>query len=202
MLNNFEDSDEILYTTMSDIPVSTLEENREEDRNATITACTTKLANGTIKNTPVSELPELEPIVDKVKQERIERGLSLQEFLFISVAWIVLPAFHFFKLCPEVIWCDVTSHSNNKGYCLLTFSCRTSIDKQVVFLWIWIPNEQRFGYRWVFQHVIPILIPKIFRDRVRMIMKDGCPQQRNEILRSLIAIFPNATEAGCGWHIG
>ena len=63
--------------------------------------------------------------------------------LFISIAWLVLPMFRLFKLCPEVIWCDVTSHSNNKGFNLLTFSCRTSVDMQAVFLWIWIPNQQR-----------------------------------------------------------
>ena len=34
-----------------------------------------------------------------------------------------------------------------------------------------------------------------------MIMKDGDPQQRNEILRALLEIFPNAIEGGCGWHI-
>jgi hypothetical protein len=97
---------------------------------------------------------------------------------------------------------DITSHSNNKGYHLLTFSCRTSIDKQVVFLWIWISNQQRSSFRWVFQHAIPTLIPEYHRSRVHLIMKDGDAQQRNEVLGSLKTIFPNASEAGCGLHIG
>ena len=108
----------------------------------------------------------------------------------------------FFLLCPEVIWCDVTSHSNNKGFDLLTFSCRTSVDKQVVFLWIWIPNQQRFSFRWVFQHTIPNLIPKWARDRVAFIMKDGDTQHQNEILPALKTIFSNTIEGGCGFHIG
>ena len=124
------------------------------------------------------------------------------ETLFIAIAWTILPALRFFKLCPEVVWCDVTSHTNNKGFHLLSFSCRTSIDKQVIFLWIWIPNQQRFSFRWVFQHAIPNLIPSWLRNRVRFIMKDGDPQQRNEIIYAMIDIFKNAIEGGCGYHIG
>ena len=108
----------------------------------------------------------------------------------------------FFSPFPEVIWCDVTSHSNNKGCDLLTFSCRTSVDKQVVFLWIWIPNQQHFSFRWVFQHAILNLISKWARDRVAFIMKDGDAQQQNEILLALKTIFLNVIEGGCGFHIG
>ena len=155
----------------------------------TITISTTKDVSGNVSNKDVSTIPELEPLEEFAKNERSCRGLSAQKYLFISIAWIVLPAFRFFKLCPEVIWCDVTSHSNNKGFKLLTFSCRTSIDKQVVFLWIWIPNEQRFSFRWVFQHAIPQLIRKYLRAWVKFIMKDGDPQQRNEIRKSLKLVF-------------
>ena len=136
------------------------------------------------------------------KQERIERKLDKNDELFIAVGWIVLPAFRYFKLCPEVIWCDVTSHSNNKGFHLLTFSCRTSVDKQVVFLWLWIPNQQRFSFRWVFQHAVPNLIPKWLRDRVTFIMKDGDAQQHNEIHHAMKNVFVNATDGNCGFHIG
>ena len=130
------------------------------------------------------------------------KRITKEQYLFISIAWIILPAFRFFKLCPEVIWCDVTSHSNNKGFNLLTFSCHTSVDKQVVFLWFWIPNEQRISFRWVFQYAIPILVPKWLRERVKLITKDVDPQQRNEVIYALKLVFPNAIEAGCGWRIG
>ena len=127
--------------------------------------------------------------------------MGTTDILFISVAWIVIPVFRFFLLCPEVIWCDVTSHSNNKGFHLLTFSCRTSIDRQVVFMWICIPNQQRFSFRWVFQHAIKTLIPQQHHDRVKFLMKDGDNQQRNEIIGALRNVFQNAIEGGCGYHI-
>ena len=52
-----------------------------------------------------------------------------------------------------------------------------------------------FSMRYLFSYHNP-------SDRVRFIMKDGDPQQRNEIIRALMEVFPNAKEGGCGWHIG
>ena len=49
---------------------------------------------------------------------------------------------------------------------------------------------------------MPLLVPKWLRERVKLITKDGNPQQRNEVIYALKLAFPNAIEAGCGWHIG
>ena len=212
MFDDFESSEEIAFTVLSDVPYSELDTEQLKNinynnvtervnNNQSITLCTTKSTDGKVINTPVSEIPLVKDIEPIAKEERKDRQMPLSDTLFISVAWVVLPAFRFFLLCPEVIWCDVTSHSNNKGFHLLTFSCRTSVDKQVIFLWIWIPNQQRFSFRWVFQHAIPILISSAHRSRVRFIMKDGDPQQRNEVIGSLMTVFTHAIEGGCGFHI-
>ena len=134
-------------------------------------------------------------------EEREERSLHKEDALFIAVAWIVKPALKLFKLCPEVIWVDVTSHSNNKGFHLLTFSSRLSIGKQIVWLWIFIPNQQRFSFRWVFKEAIPSLIPEWLRKRVLFFMKDADPQQSNEIQSAMRNIFVNASEGTCGYHL-
>lgn len=202
MLDNFENSQEISFTTLSDMPLADLHHEQPTESLESITVSTTKNGKGSLVNTPVQDIPTLAPIAEMAKTERVRRKMSAAQYLFISIAWIVLPVFRFFKLCPEVLWCDITSHSNNKGFHLLTFSCRTSVDRQVIFMYIWIPNEQRISFRWCFQHALPILIPKFLRDRVRFIMKDGDPQQRNEIIYALVSVFPNAIEGGCGWHIG
>ncbi len=117
------------------------------------------------------------------------------------VAWIVKPAFQLFKLCPEVVWVDVTSHSNNKGFHLLTFSSHLSIGKQIVWMWIFIPNQQGFSFRWVFKEALPKLAPKWLGERVLFFMKDGDPQQCNEILSAMKSVFLNASEGTCGFHV-
>ena len=220
MLANFEDSNEIRYTSLSDIPMSDLrvdsrssplagntstshlgDDSGGSTTEGTMTISTTQDDDGNLVNTPVTDLPMMSEIEGVAHNARRTRKLASSVYLFMAVAWISLPAFRFFMLCPEVMWFDVTSHSNNKGYCLLTFSCRTSIDKQVVFMWVWIPNEQRYSFRWVFQVALRKLVPQYLRERVKFIMKDGDPQARNELLVSLKSVFPNAKEGDRGWHI-
>jgi hypothetical protein len=113
----------------------------------------------------------------------------------------VKPAFRLFKLCPEVVWVDVTSHSNNKGFHLLTFSSHLSIGKQIVWMWIFIPNQQRFSCRWVFKEALPKLVPKWLSERVLFFMNDGDPQQSNKILSAMKSVFVNASEGTCGFHV-
>ena len=56
-------------------------------------------------------------------------------------------------------------------------------------MWVWIPNEQRCSFCWVFQLALPLLISQHLRDRVKFVMKDGDPQARNELLLALVDIF-------------
>jgi len=64
----------------------------------------------------------------------------------------------------------------------LTFHAVRRLVNKSFFSGFWIPNEQRISFRWVFQYAIPILIRKWLRERVKFIMKDGDPQQRNEVI--------------------
>ena len=178
MLEDFEKSRLVKFTTVSDVPLSELSSNRPLTETGTITLSTTKTGDGSVVNTPVSDIPKLSHLSDIARHARITRKLDPRQYLFMAIAWTMIPCLRYFLLCPEVLWFDVTSHSNNKGFCLLTFSCRTSLDKQVVFLRIWIPNKQRTSFRWVFQHALSSLLPLHARRRVRLIMKDGDLQQR------------------------
>ncbi len=108
-----------------------------------MTISTYKVSPGDVRYTEIKNNSSLEGLSKQISEERVERKLLKNDALFIAVAWISKPAFRLFKLCPEVVWVDATSHSNNKGFHLLTFSSRTSIGKQVVFMWVFIPNQQR-----------------------------------------------------------
>jgi hypothetical protein len=209
MMDNFELSNEISFVSLSDVPVKEyfeLYDNHKELPSITdmetITVSMTKQFSGVAHYRELNEIDdETKSLSKQIRDERCERQLKKEDALFIAVAWIVKPAFRLFKLCPEVVWLDVTSHSNSKGFHLLTFSSRLSIGKQIVWMWIFIPNQQRFSFRWVFQVAIPNLVPKWLRDRVLFFMKDGDPQQRNEILFSMKKHFINATEGTCGFHV-
>jgi hypothetical protein len=165
----------------------------------TMTISTTKSFTGHVHYEPIiNESSEISSFSAQINEERSERCLQKEEALFRAVAWIVK---RLFKLCPEVVWVDVTYHSNNKGFHVLTFSLCLSIGKQIVWMWIFIPNQQRFGFRWVFKEALPKLGPKWLRECVLFFMKDGDPQQCNEILSAMKHVFVNASEGTCGFHL-
>jgi len=127
--------------------------------------------------------------------------LSDDTKVFLAIAWVFKPELRFFKLFPEVIHVDGTSHSTQKKYELITFSVKTSLGRQVVFLRVWLPDQKRYSFRWIFQHVLLGLIPKSVFLRTRMVMGDGDRQQQAEIEAAIKDYMPNARFGGCGWHI-
>lgn len=111
MLDDFKDPNEIAFSTICDVQVSELEgELKSNDNPAQTMTVATKKIYGDISNKDVNSLPALKDLEDQVKEERRERNLSINDILFIGIAWIVIPIFRFLQLNPEVIWCDCTSH--------------------------------------------------------------------------------------------
>jgi hypothetical protein len=161
MMDNIAKSDEISFVSLSDVPTKDYFNVKSTDCDVnTMTMSTTKSFTGHVHYEPTNESSAISSLSAQINEERSERNLQKEEALFIAVAWIVKPAFRLFKLCPKVVWVNVTSHSNNKGFHLLTFSSRLSIGKQIVWMGIFIPNQQRFSFRWVFKEAFPKLVPK------------------------------------------
>ena len=149
MMENLALSNEISFVSLSDVPVKEFFDSQAsptlkcDTNHDTVAISTMKSFSGDVHYREINDNPDTECLLHQIAQERQERKLNNVDALFIAVAWIVKPAFRLFKLCPEVVRVDVTSHSNNKGFHLLTFSSRLSIGKQIVWLWVFIPNQQR-----------------------------------------------------------
>jgi hypothetical protein len=122
--------------------------------------------------------------------------------IFIAVAWVNNYDICTFMLFPEVFHADCNCDTNNtNNHLLTTFSCRTSTGKQVVFLWVWLPNQKRFSFRWVFKFVLTsIFDPHAFR-RMQLVMVDGDPQQRSELSKVIMDYMPDAMDGDYGWQI-
>ena len=119
---------------------------------------------------------------------------------FLAIAWVFKPELRYFKLFPEVFHVDGTSHSTQKKYDLITFSVKTSLGRQVVFLRVWLPDQKRCSFRWVFKHVLLTLVPKECFQRTRLVMSDGDRQQQAEIELAINEYMLNARlhVGGCG----
>jgi hypothetical protein len=126
MMENLALSNEISFVSLSDVPVKEFFDSQAsptlkcDTNHDTVTISTMKSFSGDVHYREINDNPDTECLLDQIAQERQERNLlNNEDVLFIAVAWIVKPAFRLFKLCPEVVWVDVTSHSNKKGFHLL-----------------------------------------------------------------------------------
>ena len=124
MMDNPSKSDDISFVSLADVPVKEYIEDVPVlmSNTDTCTISTSKSFTGSVTYRVIDEKSDVACLSQQIMEEREERSLYKEDALFIAVAWIVKPAFRLFKLCLEVIWVDVTSHSNNKGFHLLTFS--------------------------------------------------------------------------------
>ena len=121
--------------------------------------------------------------------------------VFLALAYATVKEIRLLKLFPEVIHCDATMDTSDDKLPLLTLSTRTPTGKQVVFLRIWIPNQRRGTFKWVFKHILPEFLPKSYHPYVKFFMVDGDPQQYNEIVASIKNNFVNARWGNCGFHV-
>ena len=145
-----------------------------------------------------SKDPDLQVAHDMANETRKNPHVDPKARIFLAVAWAFASDIRVFKLFPEVFRADCTCDSNIMGNSLLTFSCRTSTGKQFIFLKIWIPNQKRFSFRWVFKFVLTSLLPATSFRRTQLAMVDGDPQQRGELVLAIKECMPNAIDGGCG----
>jgi hypothetical protein len=193
VLAAFAESDQIRFNA--------LYSTKENSKDVEITS--TKILGEVTNEAALLEGDErecLRPVAESAIEQRKARGLD-EEQVFHCIAWTHEKVLRYFLLCPEVVTFDVTSHTNKNGFHLLTFSCRTSVDKQVVFCRVWLPDQRRVSFRYVFQEALPKILPKHVLSRVCFLICDGDAQQNLELRIAAKHLCPNATIGGCSFHM-
>ena len=193
---------EIHYHCLWDIVPQAAKDLSTNDSTKTNTPNTSKLFISTgLGDRDVTEDSDLEYFRNQARFSRVSNNLGNDGKVFVGCAWIIKKELRYFKLFPEVICIDGTSHSSKRKLHLLTLSVRTSTNRQVIFMRLFMPNEKRATFRWIFKYVLPSLVDKALFKRTKYIMADGDAQQRNEVLGAIQTYMPNAIIGGCGWHI-
>ena len=172
MISFFEQAKDVSYHVLWDVPIP-----------ASATSSTTHAIISSLHNAGVADHQEInhsedsdfEPAREMAHMTRSNPLVSPNARVMIACAFETKQATHNFKLFPEVIHADVTSDTNNTGNHMLTFSCNTSEGKQVIFLKVWLPNQKKSSFRWVFKFVLTSMIPPECFKRTRLVMVDGRP---------------------------
>jgi hypothetical protein len=162
LLDFFEATEEISYQSLWDVPI-------DAGATALISTLNVDQTKGFAKINHTDDPDFIEPR-ESASMTRKNPRVHEDARIFIAVVWANKYDIRIFSLFPEVFHADCTSDTNNTNNHLLTFSCCTSTGKQVVFLRVWIPNQKRFAFRWVFKFVLTSLFDARVFQRTRVVM--------------------------------
>ena len=200
LMSYVQQTKDIAYTILWDIPIKQSEADPMSSLPSKICSHT-KIDNNNNLEKDHSEEIGMEDLVNYARNFQETSRVPKASNIFIGIAWALKQELRYFKLFPEVVHLDGTSHTLKEKFHLLTFSVRTSTNHQVIFLRAWIPNLKQSTFEWVFHHIFAKLVPQCYLDRVRLVMGDGDRQQGSEVDYSNASFLKNARSASCGWHI-
>lgn len=211
LLDYFQKTDDIAYTVLWNIPVSQIAlphpatPNMNNTQNNMYTPSRlfshTKLDAHKSSENDIRDKVGMLEVHSLVQSDRVINNTNENSKVFIAVAWVVKRELLLFKMFPEVMHVGATSHSSSKKYHLLTFSVKTAFQKHVIFLRMWIPDQKRSTFRWVFRYCLAVLVLKYVLGRTRMAVANGDPQQMAGIQAAISEYMLSAIIMGCGWHI-
>lgn len=135
------------------------------------------------------------------KSHRIALKATDDQQLFLACGWSLPKEIRRFKLAPSVVSVDATEDTNNENRSLLTFSARDANGNQFVFLRVYLPNQQAWVFRWVFQVAFVKLVGAATLRRIIMFITDGDSQETSQLDLAIAELIPQAKRARCGWHI-
>lgn len=139
-------------------------------------------------------------IHQEVAAARTSSSIQPQDKVFLCVAWANKEELILIKRFTTLIYCDATSDTNKNKNHLVTFSSRTPEGRQFIFLRVWVHNQKRTVFKWIFQVVLKAFLPSDFHPLVKMVLVDGDPQQMNELRLALESYLVNANFTLCGYH--
>jgi hypothetical protein len=85
---------------------------------------------------------------------------------------------------------DATSDSNKEGRPLVTVTSKDSYGRMFFVLRCFLPSEQSWAYRWLFQTVFPSLIGKDVLNKVNIVVTDGDSQEITQLEEAVNKFFP------------
>jgi hypothetical protein len=172
--------------------LSTISNNYEVDTNVT----EVQGSLGTEKSSVIHNIA-----ADWIRKEKNSPKSKVRNDL-LCIAWMTLDMAKLLSAYCYSLCIDAT-HKTVKvdGLCLLTVTARDSFGRTVVVLRIWIPNQQKWIFRYVLFTVIPNMIGKQYCTRVNTFCTDGDPQMISIIDESMRFLYTRAVRRRCGWHI-
>jgi len=122
--------------------------------------------------------------------------------VMLGAAWIDENGWKMFHRFPEVAFFDTTFKTNNEGRPLFLMVGRDSNGRGFIVLRIYMPNETKAFFMWIFSRVMVMLLGKKAIDRINLLLSDGDAQEYTALDDSTKShVMTNAYRGRCCRHL-
>ncbi|CAJ1947503.1 unnamed protein product [Cylindrotheca closterium] len=216
LLRYFETEEDISFQVLWDVPAGStnktsnetqpLVDGSEDDGSGGHMLLSTTFdkdaaGNVTERETDHSTEPAMDELGREVSAAREDESIFCQDKIFLCIAWTNKEELRLFQKFPSLVYCDATSDTNKNKNHLITFSGRTTNGKQFIFLRVWVHNQKRVTFKWIFQAVLKSFLPSGTHEMVQLVLVDGDPQQMSEVRLALQQYLTSAMFTNCGFHL-
>jgi hypothetical protein len=130
---------------------------------------------------------------------RFARRVDDSQDLLLAFAWVLPEEHRQFSLYPFVAHIDGTNSTNKESRPLVTVTGRDALGNQFTALRAYLPNNQAWVFKWLFQTVFPTLLGTDALAHVVVFITDG-DSQETSLGNAIDALFPQAIRVRCIWH--
>ena len=132
---------------------------------------------------------------------RCARRVDDCQDLLLAYAWVLPEERRQFELYPFVVHIDGTNSTNKESRPLVTVTGRDGLGNQFTVLRSFIPNNQAWVFKWLFQTVFPTLLGKDVLTNIVVFVTDGDSQETSQLDNAIDVFFPQAKRIRCIWHL-
>ena len=141
---------------------------------------------------------EMRRVVDGHRQEL---EIECSKEMMVGVAYGMPFELDQFGLFHVALHIDATADTNIEGRPLVTVTSKDSYGKMFFVLRAFLPSEQSWAYKWLFQTVFPVLIGKEVLQKISIIVTDGDSQEITQLEDAVNKFCPTVKRIRCSWHI-
>ena len=124
--------------------------------------------------------------------------------VLLGVGWSTKESQQYFRKYPYVLGFDVKYGSNNERRPLFRVVSKTIQNRNVPLVNCFLPSQQKYAFKWVFEKAIPECLPQKFLTMVSVMISDDDQHQlwALDIVRTLPGLIYGTSHIvkTCKWH--
>jgi len=137
------------------------------------------------------------------EQLRKDLKISSNQSILLAICWIHDSERRLAELFPEVFYMDVTHSTNNEKRGLFLVAGKDSMGRGYTASRIFLPNERKWVFGWIFGYALPFLLGKAVLRRNCVTITDGDDNMYNSLMEhaGVNGLWEGTHHVLCQWHL-